>query len=228
MSHHGSFIADNDTWFVSNNALRRMMDDICLATEVICIKARLGKLAVWHLQYLKEYWGVFQQAYDEHQARKQQIILPLFCDKVDLPTILSFQSNQVQLEINDCKIQINSIDFNSNEIVINVQQLSDKVRESRNFLFKCFKDEETQAIETVYKCFSKKDIQDMLKNMKEDLKPSSYGWLLYGFLDDKKRDYWVKNILKSSFYTRMFVINPSVKGFKNTTRRILLELVTTH
>lgn len=228
MSHHGSLIICNDSWFVSNNALRRMMDDICLATEVICIKARSGRLAVWHLQYLKEYWGVFQQAYDEHQTRKEQIILPLFCDKVEIPTTLSFQSHKVQLDINDCKTQINAIDFNSNQIGIDVQQLSDKVRESRNFMFKCFKDEEDQAIETVYRCFSTKDVKGMLKTIKEDLKPSSYGWLLYGILDDKHRDYWVKNILKCSFYTRKFVINPSVKDFKNTTRRLFLELVTTH
>lgn len=228
MKAQWSCSVDNDIWMVSHNALRKMVDDLCLSSDIICIKARSGRLAVWHLQYVKKYWTAFQQSYEEYYARKEQIIYPMFFERIELPQRLSFQNHNINLMIKDCKDALDAIDFNSNDIMQNVQQLTNKLHEFQALFRNCLKDEEEQAIATMYKCFSKQDLKEVFVKLKKDLKPNSYGWILYGFIDNESGNSWIKHILKPSFLTIQFIILPSVKEFNNTTRKTFVDLVTNH
>jgi hypothetical protein len=228
MVHQWSYSTEDDIWVVSHNALRRMINDLCLAIDVIGTKAHAGRLVVWHLQYLKTYWKVFEQAYDEYNIHKEIILLPWIAEKIDLPDTLTLQSKNVESMMQECKELVVALDMNTDDVLKNVQHSSEKLHAFCSCLCEYFKNQEQQTIETIHKCYAETDVKPMIQKFKQELKPASYGWLLYGFTDRSRKHCWLNQVLRASHFQKYFVIFPSLKHFTNTTHKMFVDLVTSY
>jgi hypothetical protein len=205
-----------------------MLNDFILATEMANVKVKYGQLRMWHVEYLKKYWIFYELVLKQHHENINDIISSWMSEKVAMSTVLVAEQERIIQHVSQTKELISCLSVDNSTLAVDLDCIVKNLNELRDVFTRHFTTQKEGMLTTIHKCFSQHDFKKVQDRLMTSFHPLGYGWLLYGLDTNNKRNKWLKNVVEASVVKRWTVLSNDYPKFDKHTRKLLIDIMTSH